>query len=159
MLCIELQKDLMRWAVEWLDVSWTSVSINTKYCIFKRTSKILSVTGTIVENKMENIVTAMLYPAHSRIWLAVWHMECFYYLYLPSLMWPSIVLSKHVDFGCNIFRVHTFDLTPFCGRTKPSYGSGNAWHCWSAIHGLESIFLLERMRQEMSGEGITLWVR
>lgn len=119
----------------------------------------LSVTGKIVENKQENIITEMLCPAHNRIGLTVWHVGCSYYLHLPSVKLPSIFLSEHVDNGCNIFKVHTHDLTPFCGRKRPSYGSGNAWHCWSVIHGLESIFLHERMRQEMSVEGIAVWVR
>lgn len=149
----------MCWMTEWINVSWTSVSINTKYCIFKRTNKIVSVTGKIVENKLENIITEMLYLAHNRIGLAVWHMGCSYYLYLPSVKLPGIFLSGHVDIGCSIFKVHTYDLTPFCGRTKLSAVSGNSWRCWSAICGLESIFLYQRMRREMSGEGTALWVR
>lgn len=67
--------------------------------------------------------------------------------------------SEHVDIGCNISKVYTFHLTPFCGRTNPSCGSRSAWHCCSVIHDAESIFLHERMRQETSEEGITWWVR
>lgn len=62
-----LQKDLMCWTVEQSDVSWASMSINTKYCIVKTTNKILSVTGKIADNKLENIITEMLYPACNRI--------------------------------------------------------------------------------------------
>lgn len=47
---------LVCWTVEWLDVSWTSLSINTKYCVLERTNKILSATGKMVMNKLENLV-------------------------------------------------------------------------------------------------------
>lgn len=93
---IELQKDLVCWTVEWLDVSWTSLSTNTKHCIFEKTIKILSATGKMVTNKLEKL-SGMLCLAHNRIRLTVWHVGCSCYLYLSSVVLPSIFLSEHID--------------------------------------------------------------
>jgi len=54
---------------------------------------LLSVAGKLVENKLENIITGMLYLAHNRIGLTVWHMGCSYYLCLPSVKLPCICLG------------------------------------------------------------------
>lgn len=68
-----LPKELMCWTVEQSDVSCASVSINTEYCIVKTTNKILSVTGKIADNKLENIITEMLSPACNGIMCNLLH--------------------------------------------------------------------------------------
>lgn len=85
------------------------MSINTKYCIVKTTNKILSVTGKIADNKLENIITEMLYPACNRIMCNLLHITCclargvFMYLSLPSVSLPGVFLSEQVDIACDIF--------------------------------------------------------
>lgn len=110
------------------------MSINTKYCIVKTTNKILSVTVKIADNKLENIITEMLYPACKRIMCNLLHitycLACgvFMYLSLPLVTLPGGFPSEQVDIGI-FLKVHTFDLLPFCGRTELSYSSETAWHC------------------------------
>lgn len=110
------------------------MSINTKYCIVKTTNKILSITGKIADNKLENIIIEMLYPACNRIMCNLLHityfLACgvFMYLSLLSVTLPGVFLSEQVDIGM-FLKVHTFNLPPFCGRTELSYSSGSAWHC------------------------------
>lgn len=112
------------------------MSINRKYCIVKTTNEILSVTGKIADNKLENIITEMLYPACKRImcnFLLITYclaLGMFMYLSLPAVTLPAVFPSEQVDVGI-FWNVHPFDLSPFCGRTELSFGSGAAWHCSS----------------------------
>lgn len=148
----------MCWIVEQSDVSWSSVSINTKYCIVKTTDKILSVTGKIADNKLENIITEMLYPACNRIMCNLLHVTyclaggVFMYLSLPSVTLPGVPLwaswhwdifeSLHIWFTTILWQDRALRTLKLLGIAGPNF-----------------LFLNERVRQFVSGEGIALRIR
>lgn len=153
-----LQKDLMCWIVEQSDVSWASVSINTKYCIVKTTDKILSVTEKIADNKLENIITEMLYPACKRIMCNLQHItHC-----LAGGVWCIYpCLQSH----CLVFPSEQLTLGYFWKSTHLIYHHFVARQRYHralkllSIAGPKFLFLNERVRQFVSGEGIALRIR
>lgn len=138
-----LHKDLMCWIVEQSDVSWASVSINTKYCIVKTTDKILSVTEKIADNKLENIITEMLYPACNRIMCNLQHIThclaggvwCIY----PCLQlhaWCSPPSSWHWD----IFESPHIWFTTILWQDR---GIIELWNCLALLVPSSSLWMKE----------------
>lgn len=123
----------MCWTIERSDVSWASVSINTKYRIVKITNKILSVTGKIADNKLENVITERVYPACNRIMWNFLHITCclacgvFMYLFLPSISLPSVFLSEQVDIGYDVFESPHIWFTTILWQDRAIIW---LWNCW-----------------------------